>query len=62
VDRLTGLFIILATLLVRSVEWSVRWKVVDPNILIAWIYDYAPMIAICGWNSIAVLELVLGGF
>ena len=29
IDKLTGSFVILAVLPARSVEWSVKWKVVD---------------------------------
>jgi len=59
VDKLTRSFKILAVLLARLMGRSARWKVVDSNIHTAWMYDCAPMIAICGWEEILSSKLLL---
>ena len=40
-------------------EWSVRQKVVNPDIHAAQIYNYTSMIVICGYDKAVVSELGL---
>ena len=60
VDRFTGLFVILATLLEILVEQIIRQKVVYSSIYTAQIYNHALMMAICRQGMVVGLELEAG--
>ena len=57
VDKSTRLFVILADLLVKLIEQSIKQKVVDPNIHTVQMYNYVLMITICRQKEFLGLRL-----